>query len=336
MAGREDISGFNAFLRELGETRITEAMHEAIIKQADLEKVSLGEGFSQVESISVRQIGVGLYKHVSLVEVAIKGRVDSTGRPAPLRMVIKKGEISPQEFSLLKELGELELTSKVLIPELIENVGDTLSLAVEDTRVTNSVSIDEYVPGSEWGTVDSPGSPNLAANRAVGELDAALLLKTLKPREEGLVAYYNRDLHSSNIFIIDVEGGGAVAKIIDFDGSNTFFKKVTAEQYMYSTMARRLAFRDTPELWTGNGTQTVTNMNAYLEGFVTAFERNGSTRAQAIQYLREASSNLKRTGAFEQLLPAEDVPLYREILQREGITNIANPLDAFIATLQVP
>jgi hypothetical protein len=157
---------------------------------------------------------------------------------------------------------------------------------------------------------------------------------TLKDRPEGRTAYYNRDLHLNNIHIIE-EGGTTQAKIVDFDGTSTFFKLMTEEQYMYSTMVRRLLHRNF-NLAPLGPRQTVSSLTPYLEGFVAAYEQTpGGTRARAIQLLKETSSNLRQDGATARLMPAEDSALYGNSAPREpGGPLLADSLDAAIVELE--
>ncbi len=320
------------FFDALAKPDIARVINRGITEAAEANGVSVGSaGVLTVDSIAVNRLAAGAFKIVNKIEVKIGNDAKA------IELVIKNGAITPDEIAILTELGEKGITAKQYGGELIEGLGTSRPRSSSGRVDSNAISVEEFIPGETWATSARGASEAVEVEiaGAIGDVDGRLLAGTLETRSGQQTAFYNRDLHWGNINIFDDGAGGLKAKIIDYDGTSTFHKVLTDEQWMYSTLMRRhfitVGPRQAVELLgpRANGART----NAYLEGFLRGFQELGGSRQVGIDYLTQASANLKNRSAGSRLAVPEEASIWTSDVVQTTVSSIASQVDSFLAGL---
>jgi hypothetical protein len=285
-------------ISEFGGLRLLDVLGEGINGAKRLAGVPEG---APITAIDAEYIASGVFKTTHRVRVTVEGRAQ------PIDIAVKKGVYAQGEFQILQELGQKGLTQRPFLTSLLENVDGSEAFNVE-----------EFVPGrtvlEALGKVD--GIP-----AALGEFDGLLYLRTARGSGSSLRAYYNKDLHWSNVKVFE-DGGRLRARAIDFDPQ--FMVQATTEQYLAASLLRRSS---------GGGIVqfAVADYPAYLDGLVRAFANEpGSSREAGVSALRRTRDVLRDPNQRGQALSVQSFPSTVDVASAANA--LAAQIDAYLTS----
>jgi hypothetical protein len=289
----------DSFFRELSGTRVVEAMRASFAEALRLAKKT-GQEPTDIHSSLLR---TGQSKVAVRVTVAL---ADGSS----IELVAAKGAITAEEAAVYRKYGPLDITQKLLSP-LLERVDGDQALLFTEYFAGRKVA---EGPAGILELLNATGDLEYAA--AIGELDARIWFRTQEPGS-GL-ADYNSDLHVGNINVFE-SGGKADARAIDMDPRYTM--KAAERAYWAARLVSRAYDAAAEEAL------MVKNFDGMAEGVIRGFEKNGRSRADAIDLLRRTRAALDDSAAIAEAEAVQGP----DIINGAAVARTRALLDDFLA-----